>query len=197
MSPSPEESGEGCWDWREEFPDLGEDPVPSLIVKLGDENPKVRWKAAWALGHLGDARAVDPLIASLDFSRPYASGEDAFTLNMVAAWALGKLEDPRAVEPLIRALSNACDDFVWIAAWALGEIGDTRAIAPLRAALEQGGFECVWAPGRPSPPEEFLDRVEFAVLDCITRMTFHAPETPIERALEKLGAVPGQTANPP
>ncbi len=197
MSPSPEESGEGCWDWREEFPDLGEDPVPSLIVKLGDENPKIRWKAAWALGNLGDARAVDPLIASLDLSRPYASGEDAFTLNMVAAWALGKLEDPRAVEPLIRALSNACDDFVWIAAWALGEIGDTRAIAPLRAALEQGGFECVWAPGRPSPPEEFLDRTEFTVLDCITRMTFHAPETPIERALEKLRAVPGQTTNPP
>lgn len=196
MSPSPEEPGEGCWDWREEFSDLGDDPVPSLIVKLGDENPKVRWKAAFSLGNLGDARAVDPLIASLDFSRPYASGEDAFTLNMVAAWALGRLKDPRAVEPLIGALSSTCDDFVWIAAWALGEIGDTRAVAPLRAALQRGEFECVWAPGRPSPPEEFPDRVEFAVLDCITVMTFHAPETPIERALEKLGSAPEQTVNP-
>ena len=197
MSPSLEEPGEGCWDWREEFPDLGDDPVPSLIAKLGDVNSKVRWKAAWALGHLGDARAVDPLIASLDFSRPYVSGEDAFTLNMVAAWALGRLKDPRAVEPLIRALSNACDDFVWIAAWALGEIGDPRAIAPLRAALQRGGFECVWAPMRPSPPEEARAWAEYAVLDCLTRMTFHAPKTPIERALEELGTVPEQTVNPP
>ena len=31
MSPSPEEPGEGCRDWREEFPDPGEDPVPFLI----------------------------------------------------------------------------------------------------------------------------------------------------------------------
>lgn len=197
MSPSPEEPGDGCWDWREAFPDPGEDQGAFLIARLGDEDPKIRWKAAFGLGSLGDVRAADPLIALLDFSRPYASGEDAFTLHMVAAWALGRLKDPRAVEPLIGALSSACDDFVWIAAWALGEIGDVRAVAPLREALRRGGFECVWVPGRVSQPEEFLDRAEFAVLDCITRMTFHPSETPIERALEKLGAVPEQTANPP
>ncbi|MDI6719834.1 MAG: HEAT repeat domain-containing protein [Methanomicrobiales archaeon] len=187
MDDAQKEFGERYGNKEEEFSDLGEDPVPGLIIKLSDTDIKVRWKAAWRLGYLGDPRAVEPLIHSLDFSRPYVAGEDEFTLNMVAAWALGRIRDPRAVEPLIQALSNPCDDFVWIAAWALGEIGDTRAIAPLEATLQRGGFECVWAGDSP-PSDTFWDPVEHAVLDSITGSTFHEGASPVVRALEKLGS---------
>lgn len=174
------------WDWREEFADLGDDPAASLIEKLGDDDIAVRWKAAWALGHLGDPRAVDPLIASLDFAGPMVVGEGTFTLNMAAAWALGKLKDPRAVDPLIRGLSSACSDYIWVAAWALGEIGDRRAVGPLQEAKERDEFECVWQ-GDASWSGRVPDPAENVVLTAITERTFHGPETPVEMALEKLG----------
>jgi HEAT repeat protein len=66
-------------------------------------DPLVRWLAdahwgqyaAEALGDLGDARAVDPLILALK------------NKNVGAAGALGELKDPRAVEPLIGALGDS------------------------------------------------------------------------------------------
>jgi HEAT repeat protein len=174
------------WDWRGEFTDLGDDPVASLIEKLAAADIAVRWKAAWALGHLGDSRAVDPLIASLDFARPIVMGEGTFTLNMVSAWALGKMKDSRAVDTLIQGLSSACSDYVWVSAWALGEIGDRRAIGPLEEAREREEFECVWQ-GDASWTGRGSDPAENDVLTAITERTFHGPETPVERALEKLG----------
>jgi hypothetical protein len=174
------------WDWREEFPEPGPDEVAFLLTKLSDADISVRWKAAWALGHSGDPRAVDPLIRSLDFTRPYVPGEGEFTLNMVAAWALGKLRDRRAVQPLIQALANACSDFVWIAAWALGEIGDHRAVGPLQEALEKGEFECVWSADTPFS-DELQEHPENAVLDYITETTYRDGISPIVRALGNLG----------
>ncbi|QYZ78113.1 HEAT repeat domain-containing protein [Methanofollis formosanus] len=176
------------WDWREEFTDLGDDAGASLIEKLSDDDIAVRWKAAWALGHLGDPRAVDPLIASLDFTAPVVREEGEFTLNMAAAWTLGKLKDSRAVEPLIRGLSSACSDYVWVAAWALGEIGDRRAIGPLQKARERDEFECVWQSDA-SWSGRVTDPAEKVVLASITERTFHTPETPVEKALEKLGEI--------
>ena len=44
-----------------------------LIAALKDENPGVRTEAAKALGEIGDARAVQPLIEALkaeDFNTP-------------------------------------------------------------------------------------------------------------------------------
>lgn len=177
------------WDWRDEFTDLGDDPGASLIEKLSDDDIAVRWKAAWALGHLGDPRAVAPLVASLNFTASMVQGEGVFTLNMASVWALGRLKDPRAVEPLVGGLSSACSDYVWVAAWALGEIGDRRAVGPLqvaRARDERDEFECVWQ-GDASWAGWMLDPAEKVVLTAITEQTYQEPETPVERALEKLG----------
>lgn len=56
-----------------------------------------------ALGQLGDARAVAPLVATLRDDRKWVRG--------YAAEALGKLGDPRAVDPLIAVLTDE-DSFV-------------------------------------------------------------------------------------
>lgn len=105
----------------------GVDAVDPLMGVLGnrDMDAAARRCAAIALGKIGDARAVELLIAAL---------EDEFSnVRQSAAWALGLIRDARAVEPLIAALSDPAQ-FVRVsedAAWALGKIGDARAVEPL------------------------------------------------------------------
>jgi HEAT repeat protein len=84
----------------------------SLLAVLEDlEVPQSRSAAAEALGKLGDARAVDPLIRAL-------KSEDA-SLRKSAAEALGSLKDPRSLEPL-RALLKDKDQWVrQTASWAV------------------------------------------------------------------------------
>jgi len=61
-------------------------------------DPSRRWKAAEVLARLGDARAMDPLIAAL-------SDEDG-RVRQKAAWALGMIGDSRALGPLRHALRH-------------------------------------------------------------------------------------------
>jgi len=132
---------------------------PVALQSLNDPNEGVRGSAADVLGKIGDARAVEPLIAALD--DPYEN------VRISAADALGKLGDPRgidtlitmmsdnsfgmddhiqvidtlvnigalSVEPLIVALYNANEFVRSNAADALGQIGDARAIGSLIAVL--------------------------------------------------------------
>ncbi len=64
------------------------DEVADLIEKLKDSDPKVRVQAAWALGKIGDARAVEPLSAALKDSHEDVREE--------AAEALEKIKNARA-----------------------------------------------------------------------------------------------------
>ncbi len=58
-----------------------------------------RWEqAAWALGRLGDARAVEPLIAALK--------DEDLKVREQAAWALGRLGDARATDESITQLKH-------------------------------------------------------------------------------------------
>jgi len=70
----------------------------SQLVRLGDDWATERKEAAAALGQLGDARAVEPLIAAL------RDGDAA--VRLAATEALGQLEDEQAVQPLIAALGD-------------------------------------------------------------------------------------------
>ncbi len=99
--------------------------VKSLIdaVKNTSHPDMVRWCAAEALGEIGDAAAVEPLIAVLD--------DPNDTLQEYAVRALGKIRDKRAVEPLIQCLSRRSNYFRDLVVEVLGEIGDQRAIPPL------------------------------------------------------------------
>ena len=79
----------------------------------------VRSNAAAALGEIGDAQAVEPLIRAL-------GDAEYWVRSRADTAALGEIGDVLAVAPLIQALSDA-DMLVRAgAAEALGEIGDAR-----------------------------------------------------------------------
>ena len=116
--------------------------VEPLINALKNDDSVVRNFAASALGRIGDARAVEPLIEALrawseklflsGYRRPFINTE-----RVTAARALGEIGDARAVQPLINDLENG----FWAktrqtAAFALGKIGNARAVEPLIKALK-------------------------------------------------------------
>ena len=130
---------------------IGKPAVEPLIAALKDEP----YRAAWALGEIGDVRAIEPLIATLNgkyekpvgvalvkFGKPavepliVALKDKNTTVRLVAAWALGEIKDGRAVEPLIAKLKDKDIDVRATAAGALGQIGDVRAVESLIATLK-------------------------------------------------------------
>ncbi len=131
--------------------------VDDLILSLEQGVQDQKLNAICRLGSLRDARALRPLLNSLqDRSDDLVRRESARALGLIGdkravpvlvtrlkeervavvraniAEALGNLKDPRSVEALVKATEDS--DLLWIrlyAAWALGEIRDGRAIAPL------------------------------------------------------------------
>jgi len=103
--------------------------VPVLCRWLGEKRliPEIRQQIARALGEIGSAEAVGPLIQAL-------RDEDE-SVRAAAANALGRIGDARAVEPLIQALRDSNWRVRAAAAKALGRIGDVRAVEPLVQAL--------------------------------------------------------------
>ena len=73
--------------------------VPELIAALQDPNGNVRRLAASALGKIGDARAVTPLLALL-------VQEQKPQVRQYAVKALGKIRDPRARPALQRVAGD-------------------------------------------------------------------------------------------
>ena len=86
--------------------------IKALIYK---KDATVRRDALEALGAIGDARAVEPLIAALKDSELY--------VRLGGAKALGEIGDARAVESLSAALQDSASDVRKNAAAALGKIG--------------------------------------------------------------------------
>lgn len=108
------------------------------MVRSGEVGDQ--YYAAWYLGHLADAQAVEVLLVALrDTQNRTELG--GYPLRRKAAEALGRIGDLRAVEPLIEALS--CEDIFLReqVAWALGELGDRRGIAPLVHLLNPSAQE--------------------------------------------------------
>ena len=109
--------------------------VEELIDLLKYENNRangsqvqVRTVAAYALGEIGDIRAVEPLIEALE--------EKDLDLYSTVTIALADIGDERAVEPLIEALKDANWYVRKCSVRALGIIGDERAVEPLIEALK-------------------------------------------------------------
>jgi HEAT repeat protein len=105
------------------------DQVSLAIQRLHDADPSVSYKAAQALGFMGDVRAVEPLIAVLRGNN--------FSLKCAAVDSLGKLKDPRAFEPLSVLLWKGEGELQTKAQYALTEMGP-MVVEPLcRILLEQ------------------------------------------------------------
>jgi HEAT repeat protein len=114
--------------------EIGTPAVAPLVAALKDSDTHVQWQAARALGQIGDARAIEPLIAALE------DVEIDWTVCRTAAEALGQVGDARAVKPLIAVLER---DFYAPEAEkdALGHIGDSYVRGVLSNVLTDSRCE--------------------------------------------------------
>jgi len=109
-------------------------PPPDLTRLLTDPEARVRRRAALAIGHVGLADGVQPLIALL--------GDSDAEVKQMAAFALGLIGDRRARDPLVAALDDPSPLVSGSAAEALGLIGDASsadAIATMVSKMAQAG----------------------------------------------------------
>ncbi|HLO34278.1 MAG TPA: HEAT repeat domain-containing protein [Anaerolineales bacterium] len=124
--------------------EIGAPAVNTLIAVLHGRDQLACRDAAHALGMIGDARAVQPLIKTLGYDHYHLFPfETAFIREAVVA-ALGKIGAAQAVEPLILALADEWFGVRRNAAAALGSMGDKRATEPLIHTLQK---EKSWSVG--------------------------------------------------
>jgi len=105
----------------------GAKDVRGLIRLLAYPDPDTQWRAAEALGTIGEP-AMEELLREL--------GHRDVRVRLGILEALGSIGDPRAVRPLLGILSgDASSEIRWATALALGNLGDTAAIPSLVEAL--------------------------------------------------------------
>jgi HEAT repeat protein len=93
--------------------------VAGLIKALGYEKDfRIRQGAANALGEIGDARAVEPLLTAILDSNWF--------VRLGAIKALEAIGDIRVVEPLVPLLNHWDESVREFATGALGKFGDPR-----------------------------------------------------------------------
>jgi HEAT repeat protein/cyclophilin family peptidyl-prolyl cis-trans isomerase len=95
-------------------------PPPDLARLLGDGEARVRRRAALAIGRVGLAEGVEPLV-------PVLASDPDVEVRQMAAFAMGLIGDGRAKDVLIAALADPAPLVQGSAAEALGLIGDTSA----------------------------------------------------------------------
>jgi HEAT repeat protein len=103
---------------------LGEAAVDPLITALAESQAPASERIVYALGEIGDPRAVEPLIAS--FMQGSAGGE---------LLALEKIGDPRAVEAAVFALVKDYDHYKNVAERMIAAMG-TESVEPWVNLLE-------------------------------------------------------------
>jgi cyclophilin family peptidyl-prolyl cis-trans isomerase/HEAT repeat protein len=99
-------------------------PGPDLVKLLTDSDPRIRRRAALAIGRVGLPEGVPPLRALL------ASDQDA-EVRQMAAFALGLIGDASAAPQLTQALADPTPLVRGRAAEALGQIGAKDAAAAI------------------------------------------------------------------
>ena len=104
--------------------------LDEIILKLEDENADVRWRAAVALGRIGDAKAVEPLIEAFKDKDSYVRDKAEEALENICADAVKKI-GADAVKPLIGALKDDNPKMRASAAKTLGKIGSRLISKPV------------------------------------------------------------------
>jgi HEAT repeat protein/cyclophilin family peptidyl-prolyl cis-trans isomerase len=100
-----------------------------LTAMLSDDEARVRRRAALAVGRVGLAEGVEPLLQLL--------GDPDPEVRHMAAFALGLIGDRRARDPLVRALSDPSPLVQAGAAEGLGLIGDPASAEPIGRMIAQ------------------------------------------------------------
>lgn len=174
--------------------EIGASAVEVLVAVLDKRSFTSCWAAAEALGKIGDARAVEPLIAALraprdpnadaNYESLRASGFEALGAAMRdtpalmragAAEALGRISDVRAVEPLKAATRDRDDAVRQAATAALGMMGEPSAVAPVVTA-PKGEREPLAEPV-PSPPTSINGaEIPAVAVACDAFITFDSDE---------------------
>ena len=120
--------------------ELGSEAVPALLEALSHDSPLVRFRAAEALGKIGDSRAVEPLlklasVLSLDFDVQHAATE---ALRNLARKRMQTPEpdDVPALILLVRHLRFSHPDAAYDAAVALTTLARRHPSPALRGALK-------------------------------------------------------------
>jgi len=150
--------GEQEWD---KLVEIGKPAVEPLIRHLGNTDNR---SVAEALGKIGDARAVEPLIDTFRDLNEWSRDD--------VVCALVDIGEP-AVEPLIHALKNEDVHVIQEAAKALGKIGDAGAVDPLIQALKGAKYYTLGAIGEPAT-EIFIRALE-EEKDKINKFKVHCP----------------------
>ncbi|MEP6918984.1 MAG: HEAT repeat domain-containing protein, partial [Acidobacteriota bacterium] len=137
-------------------------PVPDLAVLVTDAEPRLRRRAAMAIGRVGLAEGIKPLTTTLADADP--------EVREIAAFALGLIGDASAAPPLLAALTDSSPIVRGRAAEALGQIDATSAAEAIgRMAGEYGRSPVVAsmqpeAEQWPGPPEAEAFRLGIAAL---------------------------------
>jgi HEAT repeat protein/cyclophilin family peptidyl-prolyl cis-trans isomerase len=109
-------------------------PPPDLVRLVGDADPRIRRRAALAIGRVGLADGVAPLVKLL--------ADADSEVRQMAAFGLGLIGDAGALPPLIAALDDPSPLVKASAAEALGLIGDRSAadaVGRMAAAVVASG----------------------------------------------------------
>lgn len=97
---------------------------PDLVKLLGDNDPRIRRRAALAVGRVGLPAGMQPVAALL-------TGDPDAEVRQMAAFALGIIGELSAAAPLTQALADASPLVRGRAAEALGQIGARDAAAAI------------------------------------------------------------------
>ena len=101
--------------------------VPDLLDLVVDAAPRVRRRAALAIGRVRRSEGIEPLAAALHDPEP--------EVRQMAAFALGLIGDDAAAEPLLDALQDPSPLVKGRAAEALGRLGVDGARDAIRALV--------------------------------------------------------------
>lgn len=127
-----ENSNTHDWNWFDwvayTLSEIGEAALQPLIAALKDQDNYMRYRAANALGNIGNKQAIDELNTALEDDDPH--------VRLGAAAALTKLGDDEAIELLITALKDEDENIRYFAVSNLRGTGDPRATEALITVLE-------------------------------------------------------------
>jgi HEAT repeat protein len=139
--------------------EIGSEAVEPLCKVLEDSWGDAKERAAWALGQIGDERAVRPLIAALEEDSKDPLGRPETKVRCVAALALGQIGDVRAVRPLLAILDKR---------WEISDVQSAAAEALDKFGL--AALETVLNSHSDRMPAALLSFVERLGVDAVERL---------------------------